>query len=494
MREDTNVAKLYRDALAGRLSRRQVLRRAAILGLSIPALGALLAACGGDDDDATTTTGGATAAPTRPSTAATAVTASPATTGSPAASPRPSGSPSGSPTGSPTSGGALTRQYAGQTIRWSTSLAEAERKVFDSTVLPDFERQTGIKVQFLQIESADFIRQLQAQVQANRVQVDFFAIDNNSLAPLVANNLIEDLSQYQSMIPAETIQTLLPVLRFNNTLYFLPYRPNVQITYYNSTKFKEYNLQTPKTWDELLSVGKALKDRENIGRIAVQASPEAGAGPVGVTVTEFIWQAGGDPLVLNSAESQRAFEYLRQLNQYLSPQTPTAKFDTMNTYISNNSVYLGQNWPFGVNVIVQDNKREDVLAYSGWAGPAGEVHVLGGEVLGIPKGSPNREPALVFAQYLMSNQTQSLLTKELAWPSVRTDAYGSVESWQQPYFEAVKASMEKARARPNVVYWTEVQRIMGDAWNEVVQGSGNIKQGLDKYQAQLEQAKQKAGG
>lgn len=485
MSKDQHYDELYRQALSGRLSRREVFRRAAMLGLSVPAISALLAACGGGGNNETATTGGG---------GTTSTTSTSTSAASPTGGGTPSSSPSASPSGSPTGGGALTREYAGTTIRWSESLAEDERKVFDDTILPDFEDKTGIKVQFLQIESADFVRQLQAQVQANKVQVDIFGQDNNSLAPLVANNLIEDLSEYKSMIPAETLETLLPVLSFKDTLYFLPYRPNVQITYFNTGAFDSNNLQTPKTWDDLMNVAEAFKKKDGVGRVAVQASPEEGAGPVGVTVTEFIWQAGGDPLVLNSPESQAAFEFLQKLNPNLSPQTPTAKFDTMNTYLSNNSVYLAQNWPFGVNVIVEQNGRKDIHTYSGWAGPAGEFHVLGGEVIGIPKGSPNKDAALVFAQYLMSKETQELLTKELAWPSIRSDAYGQVEDWQKPYFESVQASMAKSKARPNEVYWGEVQRIMGDAWNEIVSGGGDVKSGLDKYQGQLEQAKKAAGG
>ena len=42
---------IVNTTLSGRLSRRQVLRRAAVLGLSAPVIGTLLAACGGDDDD-----------------------------------------------------------------------------------------------------------------------------------------------------------------------------------------------------------------------------------------------------------------------------------------------------------------------------------------------------------------------------------------------------------------------------------------------------------
>ncbi len=49
------IQKLYDDALGGALSRRQVLKRAAALGLSAPAIVALLGACGGGGGNSTTT-------------------------------------------------------------------------------------------------------------------------------------------------------------------------------------------------------------------------------------------------------------------------------------------------------------------------------------------------------------------------------------------------------------------------------------------------------
>ncbi len=50
----TEFTRLRMDVLAGRLDRRQVLKRGALLGLSAPLLASLLAACGGDDDETAT--------------------------------------------------------------------------------------------------------------------------------------------------------------------------------------------------------------------------------------------------------------------------------------------------------------------------------------------------------------------------------------------------------------------------------------------------------
>jgi peptide/nickel transport system substrate-binding protein len=63
---ESRLERLRAEILAGRLSRRDVLRRAVALGLSAPVIASLLAACGDDDDDdaaetteATATTAGA---------------------------------------------------------------------------------------------------------------------------------------------------------------------------------------------------------------------------------------------------------------------------------------------------------------------------------------------------------------------------------------------------------------------------------------------------
>src|SRR3972149_11061008 len=63
---------LAERVLAARASRRTILRRAVALGLSVPVVGGLLAACGGDDDPTATTA---------PPPAATTAPAPPATTG-----------------------------------------------------------------------------------------------------------------------------------------------------------------------------------------------------------------------------------------------------------------------------------------------------------------------------------------------------------------------------------------------------------------------------
>ena len=59
---------------------------------------------------------------------------------------------------------------------------------------------------------------------------------------------------------------LVEVGTFDGTIYFLPYRPNVQIAYYHITKFAAYGMQPPRTWDELLAVAQHFKSEEECAR------------------------------------------------------------------------------------------------------------------------------------------------------------------------------------------------------------------------------------
>jgi trehalose transport system substrate-binding protein len=378
----------------------------------------------------------------------------------------------------------------GGSVTFVTGLAEDERAAV-SEVLKAFQSSAGIEVKMVQMESQDVVNQLKAKKTANKMDVDLIAQDNLRLGPLVREQIVEDLTAEQKRVPDTTIDALKPVTQFDGKQLFFPYRPNVQIAYFNEPKLSANNIKPPETWDDLLKAAQTLKDKEGIGKVAIQGSA---GDALTVTVFEFIKSAGGDPLVLNDEGSVKAFEYLAKLEPLMTPEYRTAKFDTMNTILSNDTAYLGSNWPFGINVIVEKNGRKDIKAYKGWKGPAKESHVLGGEVLGIPVGAPNRAGALQLSEFLMSKDAQAQLLTKLGWPPMRTDAFGSVPEWQQPYFQAVQEALKNVDARPNVPYWEDASRAMNDAFRDIVQQKQPAKETLDRYASALQKAKQASGG
>jgi len=441
-RQHAAARELVQQHMKGQLSRRKLLARAGALGISVPVLSSALGAA--------------------------AVSAQDATPASPVAAPVELGN------------------YDGKSLKVSIAMAESEATVFNDVVVNGFKEATGGDIEIVNIEAIDVVRTLQAQVDSGNIQLDLLVQDNNTLAPLVAGGLVEELPEATDVMPAEVIPALLDVLQFDGKYYFLPARPNVQITYYNSAKFDEWGLEPPTTWDDLASTAQSIKDSAGVGQVSIQG---VAGGAVGVTVTQFLWQAGGDPLEINNDAGQQAFQFLQDLKPNLTPQYPTATFDTTNTYLLNESVVLAQNWPFGVNVIVGEGGKTEVLTYAGWEGPAGNALVLGGDVFGVASGTQNKDMALDLVRFYLTKDVQEQLTAKNGWPSARSDATGAVEEWQQPYFDVVAEALAVTKPRPNLTYWTDVENVLTNAFNDIVTNGADVKETLDRYQGEIDTLK-----
>jgi trehalose transport system substrate-binding protein len=380
-------------------------------------------------------------------------------------------------------------ESGGRELTVMMGLAEVEWRVMREQVFPPFEHQHQVRLRGVQAEAPDAAKKLVAMHRAKRMEVDLITQDVLQLGPLVNAGVMEDLSPHREMIPTTALPHLVEVGTFDSTMYFMPYRPNVQIAYYHEDKFRAYELQPPQTWHELLTVARRFYEAEGVGRVLLQGT----LTPYTTTqVIEFIWAAGGDPLVLNDQGSVQAFTFLQQLAPFLAPETRRADWNTTNAFLATESVYLARNWPFGIHLLVQEAGKTQIKAYHGWRGPVRESHVLGGEVIGIPRGAQQRELALEFMWYLMSKPVQERLVSSLGWPSFRGDAYGNIQAWQAPYFAAVQEALTQARPRPQVGYWAQLDRALTGAFREIVYEGQPAQATLDRYHRELQQAHQRS--
>jgi len=373
-------------------------------------------------------------------------------------------------------------------LRVVMGLGEAEWQVMRQEIFPAFEKEAGVRIEAVQMEAGDLPQVLEAQVKAGRVKIDLFAQDNMQLSYLVNKGLVEDLSEHEKDIPQTAVPSLVDAGRFSGRLYFMPYRPNVQIVYYNRHKFDAYQLELPEDWEDLLHVATVFKVKEGRGKVLFKAY---GGAPTATQLYEWIVSAGGDPYTLNDEGCVETFTFLQELWPHVSADSIRAKFDTSNEYMARDSAYLMQNWPFGIRVIVEEYAKTDIETYHGFSGPKREAHVIGGEVLGIPKGAKNRELALRFIQYLQSREVQSKLAKELGWPSMRSDAYDEMPGLLKERFQAVNEAMAYGVLRRNVAYWDDYVKYVNDAFTRIVIRGEPVKETLDLYHERLEEAKRR---
>jgi trehalose transport system substrate-binding protein len=378
----------------------------------------------------------------------------------------------------------MARFSSGETLSISASLGENEWKVMREQVFPTFEARENCRIRAVNIEAGDTLKKIEVMHRANRMSIDLLLLDNMNLAPYVEKRLVLDLTSYQALIDPEVDASLVQPLTFNGRLMFFPGRPNVQITYYNTDVFNGTNYHIPETWDELLEVAKRLKTAYKVGKIAVHGTLD---GNTTAQVFEFITAAGGKITTFNDAGSVKAFTFLQELYPYLSPETKKANWNTTNTFLSNDTLFLARNWPVGMQVIVQQNQKTNIQAYATWAGPAGRATIIGGDVIAITKRSPNQELALKFARYFMSREIQTLLVTELGWPPIRSDALGSVPEWQQGFFKAIMEALRYGHYRPAILGWSAVDKYVNLAFKDIVMDGRDVKSTLDTYARDLQE-------
>jgi trehalose transport system substrate-binding protein len=370
-------------------------------------------------------------------------------------------------------------------VTFITQVSEEEEAAIE-TLAAMFEEQTGIKANVEFMQATDMQALLQSQVEAGNVTVDVMAQDNLRMEPFVRLGLIEDLTDLENEIDSEVFDGLIEGGKFDGRLYFVPYRTNVQLTYYRTDVFDELGLEPPSNWDEWRAACEAFNERDGEPRCLFKAAFDPTA--VNPTQTwEWIVSAGGDPLVLNDEGTVQAYEFLQGLEQdgLLHPDSALAKWDTSNESFARGDVYLMQNWPFGIQVI-RDLGLTDFDVYHGAEGPVREAHVVGGEVLAIVKDTPRREAAWEFIKFLESREAQEILAAENNWPNVRGDALGQIPEEREGEFEAINNALEYGILRPNIPYMEDLLGIMIEAYDRIVNNGEDAQTVLDELHSELE--------
>ena len=369
-------------------------------------------------------------------------------------------------------------------ITFIVNLADEELIEFRG-ILDELEPELGAQVFLMNVDSSRYVARLDKMRASENMKWDLIAVDNNMLGVLAAKDLVEELSalrQSDELIPSSLLPSLRPLLECGDELCFAPFRANVKIAYYNEEKFAEYGLKPPTNWDQLLEVAKVFKEEEGVGRVAIQGYP----GPAtAVTVFEFVRAAGGDPLTLNDDRSREAFEFLQELEPYLAPEYVETRFDTANELLIDDQVYLVDNWTFGIKVVIEEAEKAEIKVYSGWNGPGGEVHVLGGDVLAVPKGAAHGDKAIKLIELLLSKETQQTMLSRLRWMPARLDAYDA-PSEQALNFQAVNEALSLAEARPTEPQWTLAENILDDAFGVLIREGKSIDVWLEVYSRRLE--------
>src|SRR5215831_8117492 len=136
---------------------------------------------------------------------------------------------------------AVTSTEAQPTVTVTMRLAEAEWHVVRQEVLPRFEAVCHCRVRAIDVPPETLVQRLRTMHQAGRMEIDLFAQDNMRLRELVDTALVAPFTPEEAQVEEAIYPSLMAVGVNSGVRYFLPFRPNVQIAYYNAHSSCEFS-------------------------------------------------------------------------------------------------------------------------------------------------------------------------------------------------------------------------------------------------------------
>ncbi len=494
----SEVLRLVDEAVSGRLTRRDVLRRAVVLGLSVPAIGALLAACGDDDDDddddddatspaggdATEMEGDATEMEEEPTEAegdATEMEEEPTegeTGGGDFSDPANPPEVANAEAASEYSGASLT--YYGDGVGIGNEL--------DLAMAAQFTEATGIDVEVIArpTDATETFSTYQRLFQAQSGDMDVLMVD--IIWPGSFAQHLADLSEALGDDASRYYETIVENNTVDGKLVGIPWFGDFGMLYYRTDLIEQYGFDgPPETWDDLEEMATTIQEGEKANDENFWGFVFQGNAYEGLTCDGLEWQAsaGGGTIVdpdgtvtLNNEEAIAIFDKVGSWVGNIAPPGVTTyqEEDARNAFQNGQAAFM-RNWPYAYSLAGGDDSAVagnfDVAPLPAQEG-SDHVGTVGGWQIGVSEYSENKEAAIEFARYLTSAEVQK-------WRAVAASFV--------PAMPEVAEDPEVIAAMPFLETLADVVRVVrpstpaGDLYNEVstayFQGLNEILNGDD---------------
>lgn len=403
--------------------------------------------------------------------------------------------------------------FAGPTIRvlvWDDALTRA---VLEK--IPDFEKETGIKVQMELVPSGNVLQKIAVGVSQNSTQYDIVAVDE-PYVPQIGNLLIPydmwPIGKFYekpdlSVILEETFKAAvwkdeIVGLPINGNIYVWMTRKDIIEKYKDEFK-KEYGyeMMVPQTFEALLDMAKFLKTKGIYGFAPFTKSTEGSTCEAimmfeayGTTPLMYDKDTGKYVVVLNKERAKKAMEMYKELLKYAPEGANNYGHSERIAAFNQGKVFSMFQWP----AIIPDHENPEKslvvgnIIYS--APPSGEIRraaVRGAWVLGIPKASKNKDAAAEFAYWWSSYKAGKELVKVGMTPA-RVDLLTDPElSKDRPWFAGIFESMKYAVSRPRIENYPEVSNVIRTYWLAGVTGQMSIEEAINKMVEELKNVVEK---
>lgn len=323
--------------------------------------------------------------------------------------------------------------------------------LFHKEAAAEFEKATGIKVNFIEIPHDNMHERFLTESLAGTGAIDVYTADQPWVAEFAAKGYLEPLS---GRLSAEDKADFLPVAlateTYDGELYALPYLVHNSVLFYRTDLFEKAGITAaPKTWDEYRDAAKKLTDA-GAGVFGTVAEGKQGIEPA-AKFMDVLQQAGGAVLdaqgqvVFDSQAAIDAFDFLLAI-QYDDKTSPPGApgFDNADVHnlFMQGKLAMAPNWPYMYGLASDPASSKVVGKFAvavqpGKVKQAAEVFSWG---YAISASSKNKDAAWAFLQWATGKDMLARLGKKFTNPVPRTSA-----------IEALKADTEVSQASKDAI-------------------------------------------
>lgn len=342
------------------------------------------------------------------------------------------------------------------------------------------------------------------EVKSGKIVHDVVTLDVLWLAAF--ENNIEPLNDY---VTSEMTDDFLPTMQeggtLNGNLLGMPMWINSKVLMYrkslfedanNQTKFKEaygYDLVVPTTWEEYLDAAEFFTDAEN----GMYGTAVYGASD-GDTVCSWLdhaAQAGADPLVLDGdkvlIDEQPYIDAANFMKEQFDkgvvpPDSLSNASGEVINYFNNGQLAMMINWSH-FYPSASEALNGDVGVAPMIGGTAGVGATTGPWYEAVLKDSKNKELAIEYLKFMYDHNGDYMeASLKIAGRTSVYEKYAQVEG--NEHLQAVLDTLgqEASGNRPNTPYWTEIEKVLGDAIHSVIAGEKPAEDAMSEAKTEIE--------
>ncbi len=365
----------------------------------------------------------------------------------------------------------------------------------------EFEAETGVKVKWEIVGWGDAWQRIVAAI-ATGEGADVTQVGTTWNPQLAATGGLEKVNIAEFGGASAFMKANLDSTTYKGENYGVPWFAETRCLFYNKDMFAQAKVEPPQTYDELITVGKAITKALGPGKAIALAGTNAWDLIHNWAIV--LWANGGDLVdvakkkaIFNSDAGVQAMKWYVSLvetgladkacAEYNQPQADAA--------FINGNVAMCFMGPWNIAGIEHDNPKLNYGIVEPPKGPKGRASFSGGSNLAILKASKNKDAAKAWVKFLLRDAKMVEYTQNLTHMLPATIAAFNDPYYSSGVWKTFKTTLGYATAYPPLGVWGDIENAIVAEFKNVLSDyvagkykADQVKKYLDAAAAKVDEA------